>query len=183
MGTPHTAAIEIHAVDLARLFNAVDPSPLAQRDLDPRIETYIIDSGQDLSRHAALQLLVHLDQSVDPAADTALLANAVPRHFRDLETATRRQLRLLFGRGRVSLAIGLSVLTASVGINELLANWLPPSEMVEILRQSLLIGGWVAMWTPMEIFLYRWWPIRAQIRLYRRLATMPIRVHRPQTAT
>jgi hypothetical protein len=30
---------------------------------------------------------------------------------------------------------------------------------------SLVIGGWVAMWRPMEVFLYDWWPVRAEARL------------------
>ena len=28
-----------------------------------------------------------------------------------------------------------------------------------------MIGGWVALWRPMEIFLYDWWPIRGEVRL------------------
>jgi hypothetical protein len=32
----------------------------------------------------------------------------------------------------------------------------------------------VALWRPMEIFLYDWWPIRGEIRLYERLAAMPV---------
>jgi hypothetical protein len=45
-----------------------------------------------------------------------------------------------------------------------------------VLRESLLIGGWVAMWRPMEIFLYDWWPLRADARLADRLAAMPVRI-------
>jgi hypothetical protein len=45
-----------------------------------------------------------------------------------------------------------------------------------LLRESLLIGGWVAMWRPMEIFLYDWWPIRAEGKLYDRLSVMPVRI-------
>lgn len=45
-----------------------------------------------------------------------------------------------------------------------------------MLRESLLIGGWVAMWRPLEIFLYDWWPIRADARLFDRLAAMPVRI-------
>jgi len=48
--------------------------------------------------------------------------------------------------------------------------------LAEVFRESLLIGGWVAMWRPLEIFLYDWWPIRAEVRLYDRLAAMPVRV-------
>jgi hypothetical protein len=39
-----------------------------------------------------------------------------------------------------------------------------------------LIGGWVAMWRPLEVFLYDWWPIRAEARLFDQLATMPVRL-------
>ncbi len=45
-----------------------------------------------------------------------------------------------------------------------------------LLQESLVIGGWVAMWKPMEIFLYDWWPIRAEARLFDRLSAMPVRV-------
>jgi hypothetical protein len=40
----------------------------------------------------------------------------------------------------------------------------------------LVIGGWVAMWRPLEIFLYDWWPIRDERQLYERLSVMPVRV-------
>ena len=33
--------------------------------------------------------------------------------------------------------------------------------------ESLLIGGWRPMWRPLEIFLYDWWPIRAERTLLR----------------
>jgi hypothetical protein len=37
-----------------------------------------------------------------------------------------------------------------------------------------LIVGWVAMWRPLEIYLYDWWPVRDRIQLYRRMARMPV---------
>jgi len=43
-------------------------------------------------------------------------------------------------------------------------------------RESLLIGGWVAMWRPMEVFLYDRLPIRADARLADRLSAMPVRI-------
>ena len=38
----------------------------------------------------------------------------------------------------------------------------------------MLIAGWVAMWRPLEIFLYDWWPIRRRIRVLGKLSAMPI---------
>jgi hypothetical protein len=41
---------------------------------------------------------------------------------------------------------------------------------------AAVLGAWVALWRPMEIFLYDWWPIRGEIKLYDRLAAMTVRV-------
>jgi hypothetical protein len=38
------------------------------------------------------------------------------------------------------------------------------------------------MWRPLEIFLYDWWPIRADGRLLQRLSTMPVRIEYNETA-
>jgi len=59
---------------------------------------------------------------------------------------------------------------------ELISRQTADSPLGQVLHESLLIGGWVAMWRPLEIFLYDWWPIRAEARLFDRLATMPVRL-------
>ena len=52
--------------------------------------------------------------------------------------------------------------------------------MRALIQDSLVIGAWVALWRPLEIFLYDWWPIRAEARLFDRLGEMDVRtVHVP----
>ena len=43
-------------------------------------------------------------------------------------------------------------------------------------RTSLLIGGWVAMWRPLQIFLYDWWPVVRRRRIYRNLGHASVQV-------
>ena len=50
-----------------------------------------------------------------------------------------------------------------------------------VLRESLVIAGWVAMWRPMEVFLYDWWPIREERKLQDRLAAMPVQIRYAST--
>jgi hypothetical protein len=45
-----------------------------------------------------------------------------------------------------------------------------------IVRESLMIAGWVAMWRPMQIYLYDWWPLRQRSRIYEKLSNMPVEV-------
>jgi hypothetical protein len=47
-----------------------------------------------------------------------------------------------------------------------------------MLRESLTIAGWVAMWRPMQIYLYDWWPLRRRGRIYMKLSHMPVEVIR-----
>jgi hypothetical protein len=44
----------------------------------------------------------------------------------------------------------------------------------EIADEGLYIVGWVAMWRPLEIFLYDWRPIRHRMRLFAKLSQVPV---------
>ena len=85
-------------------------------------------------------------------------------------------MRGLFHLGRISLIIGLAALAGFTGVAQLVATRTGDGGVGAVLHESLLIGGWVAMWRPLEIFLYDWWPIRAEARLFDRLAVMPVRI-------
>ena len=61
-------------------------------------------------------------------------------------------------------------------IGEFVAGFVDKASYGGIIRESFVIGGWVALWRPLEIFLYDWWPIRAQARLFDRLGEMDVRV-------
>lgn len=173
--------IEVRVPELARLFNAIDPSPFRERDLDPAAEEFIIDWSRDLPADAPLALIVYLSRSRS-ADEVAVLRDAVRENFERRAVTTRRTLRELFRRGRVSLLIGLGALAASVTLGDLLRTLLPSGGVGSLLSESILIGGWVAMWRPLEIFLYDWWPIRADERLFLRLRDMPVRIVYEETA-
>lgn len=170
------ALIEVHVELIEQLFNSIDPSPFHVRDLDPQADDYILACARELPRDESIALVIHLD--APPASELKLgqVEGAIRSHFAARAKAMRAQLRMLFRRGRISLLIGLAFLSASIALGELSHSWLAQGSPGEILREGLLIGGWVAMWRPMEVFLYDWWPIAADIRLFERLARMPVRV-------
>jgi len=170
------APIEVRVPELRNLCNPLDPSPFKDRDLDPSAEAFIVNWSKDLPRDAPLALVVHLDRSSDVAADAATLRDAVHGFFKEHASRERRRLRELFRRGRISLAIGLAFVAATIATMTFTEAWWPATGFARILHESLLIIGWVAMWRPLEIFLYDWWPIRSSARLFDRLATMPVRV-------
>jgi len=168
--------IEVHVAELNQLFNAIDPAPFRQRDLDPDAEDFIVGWAREVPADAPLALVVHLDRPAGLPEEPAILRDAIREFFGQRAEASRRRLRQLFRRGRTSLVIGIAFLAVSLLLGDIVARLLGERRVGAILRESFVIGGWVAMWRPMEVFLYDWWPIRADARLADRLRAMPVRI-------
>jgi hypothetical protein len=168
--------IEVRVAELRQLFNAIDPSPFQERDLDPRAEEFIVDWSKELSAAAPLALMIHLERAPGKADEHVVLREAIHEFFGQRAARSRRRLRELFHRGRISLVIALAFLATSIALGDAIASYLEEGRLAGVLREGLLIVGWVAMWRPLEVFLYDWWPIRAEARLFDRLSTMPVRI-------
>lgn len=168
--------IEVRVAELKQLFDSIDPSPFREKDLDPRAEEFIVGWARDAGRDVPFALLVHVDHPPRATDEPLSLRDAVQEYFRQRSLATTRKLRQLYSVGRTSLVIGIVCLTLSVGLGGVIEGMLEGRRLGVLLRESLLIGGWVAMWRPLETFLYDWWPIRAEVRLFDRLSTMSVRI-------
>jgi hypothetical protein len=170
------AVLELRVAEMRQLFNAMDPAPFRERDLDPKAVEYILEWGRETHAGQPLGLVVHLGREAATAENENLLREAIHEYFRQRAQATRRALRQLFRVGRISLVIGVGVLAAAIGIGEAVAGLVRKDSYGGLIKETLVIGGWVALWRPAEIFLYEWWPIRAAARLEDRLAEMDVRV-------
>jgi hypothetical protein len=173
---PKCSVIEVHVGELRQLFNAIDPSPFRDKDLDPKAEEFIVGWAKDLPRDTTLALVIDLDREAGLPDEAAVLRDAIHEFFSQRAHAYRRRLRELFRVGRTSLAIGLVAVASAIALGDFLAALMKGSRIGEIVRESLTIGGWVSMWRPLEIFLYEWWPIRNEALLSDRLAAMPVRI-------
>lgn len=173
---PGGEVIEIHLAELKQLFNAIDPAPFREKDLDPKAEEFIVDWARELPANAPLTLVVRLDRRAGLPDEVQVLGDAVSQYFGMRSQASRQRLRRLFKIGRTSLLIGMLFLALSFALGEVIESALAGQRIGELLRESFAIGGWVAMWRPLEIFLYDWWPLRAERRLYDKLTAMPVRV-------
>lgn len=177
----HAPAASAHELplylgEIRQLFDSMDPAPFRERDLDDKAADYIVDGARDAPHGVPLVLVVHLGH--EPGAETTVttLHRAVDDYFGRRAAAKRRELRKLFRTGRISLGIGLLFMAAAMALSQLIGNLIRHEGYARLMSESLIIGGWVALWRPMEIFLYDWWPLRADIRLFDRMAAMPVRL-------
>jgi hypothetical protein len=171
---PQCEIIEVRVAEIQRLFRAIDPSPFGTRQLDPGAEEFIVHRAGEVPGAVPIGLMVYVDRPAGAGDDAVVSKNGVHQFFRRRGEAARRELGDLFRRGRISLVIGLAFLGGSSGLAQALGGTLDGGGLGGFLRESVIIGGWVAMWRPLEVFLYDWWPIRAQAKLYDRLAAMPV---------
>jgi hypothetical protein len=169
----HVIALRLDSVK--ELFDPLDPAPLLERDLDARAEDFIVASARERPADVPLRLVVRVDGSSGSLDEPTLLRSAIQHHFARSARAERRNLRELFKIGRTSLLIGLAVLAAAFGAGELITS-IGGNHLTRIVAESLVIGGWVAMWRPLEIFLYEWWPISARARLYDQLSAVRVEI-------
>lgn len=167
------STIEIRLGRLQQLFNSLDPSPFHERDLDQDAEDYLVDSADEHPLKTPLTLIIHMpaDQLAPHAAPD--LARAIHNYFAYRMEETQRRLRFFFRDGRIALAVGLAFLFTCILLRQL-ALAVGRGVVAQIADEGLYIVGWVAMWRPLEIFLYDWRPIRHRHRLFAKLSRIPV---------
>jgi hypothetical protein len=175
VGAPHR--IELNLRDMGQLFNSMDPSPFHEKDLDHDAEEFIISWAQEFHRNEPVELLVHLQQYPEAREPKRLIEQAVHHYFAYRARLNQLEFRRLLKQGRLSLVIGLLFLAVCLSISEILAvsasgTW------SRIAREGFTIAGWVAMWRPMQIYLYDWWPLRHRGQILEKLSRMKVEVRK-----
>ena len=178
--TPPPHRIEIALREINQLFNTIDPSPFHEKDLDADAEEFILDWVQEFPVTEPVRLVIHLSQLPTDPQQIALAEQAVHHFFARRAKANQLEFRRLMKVGRQSLLVGLAFLALCLTISEWLLHR-APSAVVTVAREGLTIGGWVAMWRPMEIYLYSWWPLQRRGKIFAKMSRMKVEVqHRPQ---
>jgi hypothetical protein len=174
--SPNCRIIAVHLRDLRQLFDSLDPSPFHEKDLDKDAEEYIVGSALEFSWHDTLALVVHLEHEAEIQDQGKVIGDAIRTHFERLTLQANRELSQFLRRGRLSLVIGLVFLGIAMAGGAYVKGLLGDRTLTTLIQEGLIIGGWVAMWRPMEIFLYDWWPIRSKRNLFARISKMSVQI-------
>jgi hypothetical protein len=172
---PDAHVIDVRLGDLRQFFNSLDPSPFHEKDLDHDAEEYIVGWAEELPPGTPFELVIRLPAHQLKAAHESDVARAVHNYFSYRARESARRIRLLLREGRSALIIGLAFLAACMLLRQI-AGTFADDPLRQVLQEGLLILGWVAMWRPLQVFLYDWWPVRHYGRLYRSLSVMPVRL-------
>lgn len=170
------ATIQVRIHELRQLFNTIDPSPFRERDLDPDCEEFIVAWARELPPDRPVRIEIDVDREGPVPTAHVDVAAAVRGHFARAASLQDLRRRRVLREGRLALAIGLVALVLCIGTATLVPT---ANALGQILRESLIIAGWVVMWHPLEVLLYGLWPLARERRLFERLATAEVELSAP----
>ena len=163
------ADIEIRLERLEQLYDLLDPAPFRDKALDRAAEAYLLECAEDAPGDEPLRLRV----CVPPAlvARESEVAEAVHTHFGWLWARADKRRAARSRMHRFAMLLGVVVLLAALGLRGLFAEG---GGIAEVLREGLLILGWVALWRPVEWVLFDTWDHRQRRSALKRLATAEV---------
>ena len=169
--------VELNLRDVNQLFNTIDPSPFREKDLDRDAEEFMVSWTREFPLSEQVILVIYLSELPARKDYGAMIEQSVQHYFAYRARLSRMEFRQLMKDGRYSLLIGGLFLAACLIASQALLGH-ASGTFLSVARESLTIAGWVAMWRPMEIFLYEWWPLRRRWRVYEKMSRMKVEVRK-----
>ena len=121
--------------------------------------------------------LVHLERAAGRADEAVILREAIHEFFAQRAAGSRRSLRQLFRRGRISLAIGLAFLASSIAIGDALGSLFSGRAAGRRFcgKVCSLEAGWRCggLW---KYFFTNGGRFEQEARLFDRLSAMPVEI-------
>ena len=149
------------------------PAPeFCKHRLNNATEEYIVEEARVAKQNDKLRLVISL-----PAGELHRereIVKAIRQHFSYRAHQSKRKLRRTLQLGWRSLIIGFIFLVAMLLLTQLGSTYLFKGNLGLIIRESLIILGWVALWRPADYLLYEWYPIRREMKLFENLSGVDI---------
>lgn len=167
--------IEINLSSAIQIFNTLDPSPFFEKQLDDDAENYIVGTVRDFPGKTPFAIVIHLPKECAGSEESRVIPDAIRNHFRYKALAEDRRFRQRVSYGRFTLFVALIFLVASISVSRAFTQ-LGDGLVFHVVAEIFTIAGWVALWTPVTLFLYELYPIIQAKRTYERISTFEIEI-------
>ena len=160
--------IELRVKNPLQLFDARDPAPFRERDLDDDFIEYIMAALREFSISGPVKIVTYVESCETKDLPKESIRDAIHSYLSyqiELQTSS---LKSFMKRAQLFLLIGLFILFFCISIAQGLTIPNPPGTM-GILREGIIIFGWVSLWKPIELILFDWYPLFDKLRYYKKL--------------
>ena len=170
--------IEVRVKSPQQLFDARDPAPFRERDLDDDFVEYIVSAVREFSISSQLKIVIYVEEKEANELPKDSIREAIRSYFAFRIDLQRSELKSFMKRAQMFLMIGLFVLVLCLAVAQSLTVPTPPGA-IGILREGLVIFGWVSIWKPIELILFDWYPLLEKLRFYKKLVGTEIDIRFP----
>lgn len=169
--------LPLYLRDLRNFFHEPAIDPFAGEDIDSSGIDQIMDAlkARPDWKRAAVRAVVHLPPAAEGDPRLPEMGRLLQRYCARQIQYNRRKISETRIEGRHALRIGLVFLAACLGVSAALQGAIGETSLIaRFLVESLVIAGWVALWHPLELLLYSWWPYAQDIKLYEKVEAMEL---------
>lgn len=178
--------IDVHISSMDQFYNLLDPSPEEEKDLDEETETYIRNAVEDLTpeERKLARIVLYLSPNLYQNSNTrknmehAVTANFAYRLFHE-----NRKYAFAMERGKRYLIRGLIFLVICLVISSVFTRICEENDVNLALAQSFVIIGWVALWKPVEFYLYDRRDLLDDLAVLEALTKIPVESRKGTTTT
>lgn len=164
-------SIDIYIRSSNEIFKQFNFSSPMGKVLRGDIESYIYESIKDFPENKKVILKVHMLTAIEK--ESAWVAEAIQKHFHLKLEENDRLVKRKFSHWCGNMIIGILFLIFCLMLVQLLDS-LQDLNAVKIIKESLMIIGWVAIWEPTTFILFQWRGIKKSRSYYRRICSMPV---------
>ncbi len=172
------ALVHLRVRDARQLFDLRDPAPFRERDLDEKAMEYLSASMSDTPASRAVRYVIQIDEPLPDQLTVDDIKQAIDTYLQYEANKNNRQLREHFRRAQLAMFIGMLALGALLTLANLTGK-LVDGTWRTVMKEGLTITAWVAMWRPLELVGYDWWPFVQRRRLLSRMMAAEWAVHVP----
>lgn len=172
--------VDLNLKSIKQIFDEKDPSPFRVRDLDIDATDYITSAVEEFSAKTPMKIVIFCEtKHEETLISSSALVNAIHSFYAYEEELAKKELKGKLKQGQLAFLIGSTFLMFCLGLSEVLEALVFHAFAKKFFLEGLGIIGWVALWFPVNIFLYEWWPIASDRKIYNKIAKMPIEVNFP----
>ncbi|RJQ17226.1 hypothetical protein C4573_04205 [Candidatus Woesearchaeota archaeon] len=164
--------VDIAADSLDELFAKHDPSPLHQRDLNPRIASELAEQIVFFPHRHKVKTVLHMNKKLQKHEQDIRTAFHHHFEFEYLDNQLHLDRRVI--KARRILLFAFFIFISLIALSFLIQHYFPDSVFWHIVSESLFVGSWVTLWHPIHLLLYEWIPLHENKKNFKRLMEMEL---------
>ncbi len=169
--------IDLKISSPSEIYNPLDPDPDAEKDLNSSTVEYFLQAMEEVSsdERDRAKIVLYLENSLyQNEGLRSSMEHAIPSYFKKRLSVEYHKYLQEQEKGRRYLIRGMIFLIACIVLSSIIITVFGSSDVVYAIGQSFVVIGWVALWKPVEFYLYDNRDLKNHLNILHDLSSSPI---------